>query len=463
MLGDRTRHTGAPRRWTAVLLVAAASCGSAPDNDATSTQTDRAPESTMEGAAPDPPPDTAPSIESTPPAIESTAPAMASLPEAELTPITPANELPRLDRPSVPALQPRSAAVVGERPGAIRYDLSPDGRSKVTSGTDGVCIATIDDVDRVCTEDHLGFEPWRISWAPDSSAVVISPDVFGGDYAPIVLFSTTGELSVVRDVAVAGEFTPGDAIGAQFTTPEEIVYWSFGNARDTTEFHTIGRGGNDDRLAVEFTGFGPEFSHMIEGRFLADHNAVYTLANALTDEMVLGRFDLASGTWVPVPAMRTVDPRGRATGEQTAALTEDVVITVDRRLTGDRLRNRELAPFFEIVAVDGTAAQLIEDRPDHLAIAVSFSPSGDHVAMLSQYVGGDSDVLQSNDLMLLSITTTHSLLAGVPEWFDLTGVSPAGVSQDWDAPDSSIVWVDEDELRLEFIDRIVAVTVEPAA
>ena len=346
----------------------------------------------------------------------------------EPTPLTPTELLPALDRPAVPPIRPVAAAVVGQRPGAVRYDLSPDGRWKVTHDVDGVCVTTIDDTERVCA-DAVEFQPGRIEWSPDSTRVVVSPSLLRGDVSqPLVTLSTTGEVVTVKETTGSSGMRPGDALSAAFIAADTIVYSAFGADLSSTEFWTIGVEGSDERRALEFTAAGAEQSSLIAGNgFLGDDLVLYSSVNlALADESAVARLDLASETWLPLLTLRTLRPDGPPVGERVVAAASDVAVTVDSVLKENRTVNRDLEPFHEIVAVDGSVAQRIDD------------------------------------LMLLSTATTRSLLDGAPEWFDLTGIAPTNASQDWDGLDTSIVWTRDDVLWLELEDRIVEVAVEPA-
>lgn len=365
---------------------------------------------------------------------------------------------------------PVSATQVAEAP-SIFYDVSPDGEwLSSRGGSSELClwkVGAASDESQACRdlgEANVG----SIRWSPDASLVAVVPDAARTlRPGPIVVVniadSTTTEIVAPADP----DSVEGVAFDAAFVDDDTLVYWTLMLGEPlTTQFWSIDADGSNQELLAEFDSFEGERLVALLGLLPVDDDTVLARAGDDPGSAGLVEFDLAAGT------LRELIPGGRELrpGAPIAvSTTGDVTLVVDINRLGDfGSESREGGLWSLLVDNEVTT---VPDRGFYRARSVALSPDGNQLAQLETYIGSDTDgvedpnrddVRQSLEATRLSITTVESVLAGDPEWTELSGFSEFGTGADLDGLESGIVWTEPDRLWLELQGGLFEVVLEPA-
>lgn len=167
----------------------------------------------------------------------------------------------------------------------IQVALSPDGQWIAGPGPDRqFCVWNVSTLDQVCDETPLPIYASSITWAPDSSAVAFSLDVFrlmeesdiyvfeleAGRSENLTPDDVEGRLIDATDAAVPVDVMPAWSADSHSLT---FARTAWGGEQRTTELMTIDRGGGE-----------PEFRHTVSKDLPL---AIFTPMYSLSDGSVL--------------------------------------------------------------------------------------------------------------------------------------------------------------------------------
>lgn len=361
---------------------------------------------------------------------------------------------------------PVSATQVAEAP-SISWDVSPDGEWTSGGGNSELCLQKVgEDGAEECFDLGNG-RAGAVRWSPDAAHVVAVPDAWRTlQPAPMVVLniadSTLTEIVSPSDP----DSIDGVAFDTAFLDNDTLIYWSMRSGDDpVTQFWSIDLDGSNQELLAEFDSFEGEKLVTLLGLLPLDGDTVLTRAGAGLDSAGLVEFDLAAGT------LREVIPGGRELRPSApipVSAAGDVTLVADINRLGDFGRESREGGFWALLLDDEMTT--VPDRGFYRTRSVAFSPDGDQLAVLETYLGRDvdgeedprrDDVRQSLEATRLSITTVESVLAGAPDWTELSGFSEFGTVGDLDGLVSGIVWTEPDRLWLELQGGLFEVALEP--
>lgn len=364
---------------------------------------------------------------------------------------------------------PVSATQVAEAPG-IYWDVSPDGEwISWLDGSSTLCLRKVGqeaDTSDECRD--LGETRGdAVRWSPDSAAVVVVPDVWRTlRIGPIVVANIAD--STLSEIVVPAEpdNIDGVAVEAAFVDDDTLIYWTVVRGEPpVTQFWSIDLDGSNHELLAEFDSIdGQRFTTLLGMRPL-DGERVHMRAGERPGTAGLIEFDLAAGTTTELlPGERDLRPASPA----AMGSSGDVILVADIGRLGDYVAASREGGLWTLL-VDGRTIT-VPDRGFYRTQSVALSPDGSQLAMLETYLGLDVDdeedpnrdnVMQTLEATRLSIATVESVVAGAPEWNELSGFSEFGTVADLDGLASGVVWTQPDRLWLELRDGLFEVALEP--
>jgi len=261
-----------------------------------------------------------------------------------------------------PSVRPVTATLLFDGPG-LQYDVSPDGAWIASFVGGQLCLTPVDPSgNEVCVPTRPGTVD-AVYWSPDSTKVVIAPDVFRTQTAgPIVVLGTDGSATVVVE-APAAEATPIAApFAAAFVDGSTIVLARILNDPLRSEFTTVDLDGEPTGPAIEFeppagTNVWIPFADWVVG----DVTIYMTMADDTSRPVGIWGFDLATGVGEPVAA-EPVGAGPLAGGRQAVDLAGGRLLVADTNVLGNFRTSRTERDLFSIVDLQTGEADAIRDR-----------------------------------------------------------------------------------------------------